>query len=1266
MTVLSRGAGGVPDVRSAIDGFEESAPLYGFVQYRRRKVVLSYLPEDLSRLVKGMSTCVDCLAPLVHTDVVPCLARTTVQFQSVLDKFSPHDTVFSLSKSSDLTESALSSACLLHAASGSITSSPSSLRRRRLMEITEDAEENATDNHDAQPQSPASEASYRPFSQRSDATVVAPTRTPSKLQHSTTSDNLQSSTESNTPELPSTSERPPSTAPSVTFDDSSDSPPSQKHDLYRVPSESRRLSQSSRLSVREDFASIYTPKVKRAPRPSVDSNGRPRTAGNLSRNQEPRPVASLPAGVRPSPLRKPGPNNPSRPRSQGSSVASSISKGTAPSVPSLLMPPLSIPVSKPQNASGAKSMSAVTTSGISPEKERLMKALQQRKKQMEKRSGQNKQNQPAATDRKGQDTDENKENRVGYRQPRHDQSTADRLAALRDKSRHGTEPSAAEPQSVFVTDSRKKTGPCVSSEQPNPDSAVDLVVSDSEGDQPSITSPPSTTPTTATTNTTATTLSVDHHNNDNDDIDEGNKAFREEQQDQEQVEDEDEKAQTPETPPIVETQPNTGAKDPLAVSEAAGVSRGPDGPRSPSAFDGPLKNKSRSVPKNNNEIVISPPPTEQPPDSEQEVDAATETPELIPTLDTPSIVRSSSIPIVSNDVDSLHELPAPESSDEVRQDATKRKSKRKPFLDHIHVPTPEYSDEDNFLSDDSFMEELKSATVQEAKPVSVGSPVFQSNGDDNDQVASSPEAWRESRAVSNPSTSAEPQLGNLRTATGGRSVSSTYLEANDPMSPALVARKVNVSSGISKRIKALEKFTGNQDVPATVIPPNSAGTTSSSPLDAFRKRASISKESRNSESPLISRSPSYSIEQPLPQSPDISRGNSQSSLNNAPQTANSVSVTARIIRDEDGSSPNGYDPNTLNLQASPLTVEHGTSEVPVAQSLSPEPGQEKREIRSLSTSSAGSANQAAAISRSESRMSNSSQTKGEGDDKVDKRSSRTSRIFSRMSSITSNSRRSFLGALSPSPSVKKEQDDISPSEEKEPDPAPEQQAVDVGEVNVQFPDTLLWKRRFIRIDDKGYLVLAPANVDSTGRNMTKRYHMTEFRTPCLPDEDRQELPNSILLDFLDGSTLQCACESRQGQSTVLESKSTTSIDLIDKKKIDSLLTISSQSLFMLMAPTNLCLDSRHSLPHRTNICILLFFHVYLNVFSARPLLRILFFFYPFFFFDLFPFCSVFSSGIPHLSKMISYPSVWKCYISYWTISSTVSVFLLSLSPIFVI
>lgn len=1183
----------MPDVRNAIDALEQSEPLYGFLQYRRRKIVLNYLPDDLSRLVK---------------------ARTTVQFQSVLDKFSPHDTIFSIAKSSDLTESALSSACLLHAASGSITSSSSSLRRRRLMEITEDAEENASDNHDAQSLSPASGDSihHRPYSQRSDATLVAPTRTPSKLQHSTTSDHLPPpTTESIAPpetETTAPPERPPSITPSVTFDDTVDRPPSQRQhapdELSRVPSESRRMSsQSSRLSIREDFASLYTPKVKRAPRPSVDSSGRPRASGNFSRNQEQRPVAALPAGVRPSPLRKfgggSGASNSPRPRSQGSTVASSSASARGspvPAVPSLLMPPVPMPIPRSQASSGAKSLSAVTTSGMTPEKERLMKALQQRKKQMEKRAAPNKQSQPVPPSSKGQEdlNGENKENHVEEREPNHDQdmtnnrpitiTTAIPVAApaaaaspVHDRSKHGTEPptTSTEAQSGSTPDSCKEApGPCVSPEQPKPDSAVDLVVSDSEGDQPSITSPPSTTPT--TTNTTATTLSVDHHNNDIDEIDEdNNKGLREEDEanDERQEQQGDEaRAETPQaTGPIEENQPHPGDIDSLpaaiatpapAETQDAGDSKEPDGPRSPSALDDPLEEKSRTAAEDNNnnttnnEIGVAPPSAKLPPDSHQPVDAAAtqNTPEPNPTPEDPSpvVVHTSSIPIVSVDSQQQHDLPVPESSHPVEQQDTlavhKKKNRRKPLLEPIHVPTPEHSDEDNLLSDDSFMEELKSATVQEAKPVSVGSPIYPGYDNEDDHhihqvMSSTSDTFGGSRAVSNPSTTGESQLGNLHAGMGtARSVSSNYPPAAiDPMSPALVARKVNVSSGISKRIKALEKFTGNQEVPATGIsPPHLAGMTSSNSLDTFRRRTSISKESGHSKSPSLSRSPSYSVVDPSSQTPpEISRDNSYSSLNNGTQAANSVSVTARIIRDRDSTSPNPSNRNSLNLHASPLTVEHGTSSPePVPEEEEKQEEETEAEERNASASASpptSSPNPAAAIPRSESQMSGTSQTKGDGDEKAEKRSSRTSRIFSRMSSITANPRRSFLGALSPSPSIK-EPYDLSPSE-KEPEiaPEPEHQAIDIGEVNVQFPDTLLWKRRFIRVDEKGYLVLAPANVESTGRNMTKRYHLAEFRTPCLPDEDRQELPNSILLDFLDGSTLQCACESRQGQSAILES-----------------------------------------------------------------------------------------------------------------------------------
>lgn len=40
-------------MRTAIAGFEEESPLYGFLRYRRRNVIVKYLPEDCSRLIQG-------------------------------------------------------------------------------------------------------------------------------------------------------------------------------------------------------------------------------------------------------------------------------------------------------------------------------------------------------------------------------------------------------------------------------------------------------------------------------------------------------------------------------------------------------------------------------------------------------------------------------------------------------------------------------------------------------------------------------------------------------------------------------------------------------------------------------------------------------------------------------------------------------------------------------------------------------------------------------------------------------------------------------------------------------------------------------------------------------------------------------------------------------------------------------------------------------------------------------------------------------------
>lgn len=80
----------------------------------------------------------------------------------------------------------------------------------------------------------------------------------------------------------------------------------------------------------------------------------------------------------------------------------------------------------------------------------------------------------------------------------------------------------------------------------------------------------------------------------------------------------------------------------------------------------------------------------------------------------------------------------------------------------------------------------------------------------------------------------------------------------------------------------------------------------------------------------------------------------------------------------------------------------------------------------------------------------------------------------------------------------------------------------------------LWKRRWVEIDALGNLVLSPSKHNEKG--IVKRFHLSDFRTPYPPDQDRQELPNSVVLDFMDGRTLQCACETYIGQAQVLQSK----------------------------------------------------------------------------------------------------------------------------------
>lgn len=52
--VLTKGTGGAQEARAAVAQYEDKSPLYGLLLYRRRKVLVKYVPEGTSRLLQGI------------------------------------------------------------------------------------------------------------------------------------------------------------------------------------------------------------------------------------------------------------------------------------------------------------------------------------------------------------------------------------------------------------------------------------------------------------------------------------------------------------------------------------------------------------------------------------------------------------------------------------------------------------------------------------------------------------------------------------------------------------------------------------------------------------------------------------------------------------------------------------------------------------------------------------------------------------------------------------------------------------------------------------------------------------------------------------------------------------------------------------------------------------------------------------------------------------------------------------------------------------
>ena len=454
--------------------------------------------------------------------------------------------------------------------------------------------------------------------------------------------------------------------------------------------------------------------------------------------------------------------------------------------------------------------------------------------------------------------------------------------------------------------------------------------------------------------------------------------------------------------------------------------------------------------------------------------------------DTESKAATLETELPSQDNDYSDTQPTPSNGLGERQ--AERQSLRQEVINPIKRVSSADQSEEHFLSDDSFMEELKSATVQEAKPVSVSKspikPVF-SRSESEQRLNGS---TRGSRSVSTPvdhSTNDEEVFSSPRLPTPlstPRSISAQHApRPNSQQSQVPISKKIGVSSSISQRIKALEQLSSR---PTSPILPNLAPNTSTflglrktslrTPPDGSDYKNSNFNKSR----------PGTAYPSPSP-SPEVVKPNIFNHLNKADYLRPIRSVTATLVRDPRDKSPeipsNQSEPRLMDLQESPHQwerqkspppAEHNSMGPPPLSPLKPprprfgrysstrsgssssneqklEPPQTTRRdsfasIRSKSSRAGSEVELPRTLS--DSSLSGVASLDGTQDEK---KNSRRSRLLKRMSSISSMSRRSIAHALSPGP---KEAPII---ERQEPVQEARSPSVDVGDVNVQFPDNLV-------------------------------------------------------------------------------------------------------------------------------------------------------------------------------------------------------------------
>ena len=854
-----------------------------------------------------------------------------------------------------------------------------------------------------------------------------------------------------------------------------------KYEEYELrPSFDVRPSTQSLRPGTRDLHSVqdYKPKVKLGPRPSAGTHGRPTTADPPSRAADSRPISTLPAGLH-MPVRKVVPTMTKSQQSQiNPHTMVSSATSTVQPVPSL---PTKTTSNKAQSAetikrptSGVKGElsvsvqnSAPKSSTMTPEKRRLMKALQLRQKQMAARSlEESYESAPVSVPHDVQPSsnvaheDSNLKSSVDVFGVDEDSNIVHVGMKVFDKE--APVHSEASPTSVTEPSNGPSTQASSISDEEEAaakrDISADVTqVSKPQGDVNQISQ-------------NCHKTSAESH-----DINLVPQALLIQQR----VKSPNEKLSTE---PLSQEPRSLSGQVPFTKDELLTTVELDTVCDSALSAEIPPK-KVSSLPKSTSDAILS---LEAPLPAISEDEDLTLNPLRLSHGDTNALLpflRQDSAPQVSR----LHITSQPRDEDETwtrpsTADTVPDNRYRRHGLTRSVKRVSETSD-DIFLSDDSFMEELKYAVVQEAKPISVSkspiTPVFPRTASDQGS-----ENGRTARSVSNPlnHTSREDLLSpNQPVPFSARSFSIPESQQFGPKpTQILLPTKVGVSSGISQRIKALEKLSSRPPSPSGAQLPSPA----ISPPFVNLRKASLrsttpasdpaSHGGHTNRQPAAYPSPSPSPEADAARTQDTSvpRETSRRPPKSRPE---SISVTARIIRGGRNQVPevplNPSEPYAVDLYQSPLIVDHQPKEDAPKPTLSPLKPPTRRWASNLSISSSSTEHQSesAKASRRDSFMSRRSTSSRRGSDidlprsisetslatltadgkKEDKKDSRKSRLFKRMSNISLASRRSIVQALSPT--VK--EDPIA--EHHEPVCEAPTAIIDVGDINVQFPDTLV-------------------------------------------------------------------------------------------------------------------------------------------------------------------------------------------------------------------